>query len=107
MQITLISTSDPYPPPSDIDCQKVGSNVVAFNWTEVVHQCPYFRYIITATGCGDCPNTTTSTTVTCTNLSESDYSVCTFAVQTEACGSILGEKGNSVSISKNDIVCII
>ena len=72
---------------------------IVFAWSEVEAQCPYIQYIISAINCGLCPNSTVDTTVTCMNVSESvnSSSTCLFAIQTETCGSILGEKSEYAS----------
>ena len=90
----------PYAPPNDIHVETVDADQVKFVWSEVTSQCPCIRYIISADNCGLCPNSTVDTTVTCTNISSSVNvlnSICLFALQTETCGSILGEKSEYAS----------
>ena len=56
--------------------------------------------------CGACPNTTTGTSITCV-YTQSDVSIdanhmCMFAVQTEICGYLLGEKSDYVMVHLNN-----
>ena len=71
-----------------------------FVWDEI-SQCPYIQYVITAINCGMCPNTTTNTTITCTlaDTSTPANHTCMFAVQTELCGYILGERSEYVTVN--------
>ena len=92
----------PYAPPGDIRYEKMEPDRLQFSWSKVAPHCPYVQYIITARNCGICPNTTVDATVTCTNYSSSENSTCLFAVQTETCGSILGEMSGYLEIGKNE-----
>ena len=56
------------------------------------------HYNILASNCGSCPTTTNHTNVTCTSA-ETNGSLCTFAVQTVACGNITGQLSNTIKIS--------
>ena len=60
-------------------------------------QCLSLQYIITAINCGLCPNTTTDKNVTCdiqTDINLCTNNTCMFAVQTEICGYLLGERSD-------------
>ena len=73
-----------------------------FAWNKVTFQCPSIRYVITAVNCGICPNATNDTRVFCIHFNTSThtlYNMCTFAVKTETCGLLLGEKSNIVSLN--------
>ena len=94
---------DQYGPPDDVHFGWFERNQLIFVWSEVTttSQCPYIQYVITAINCGICPNTTTITTITCTlvNTSISANQACMFAVQTEVCGYILGERSEYVTVN--------
>ena len=68
-------------------------NQLVFTWNEVTSHCPSIQYVITATNCGVCPCVTKNTTISCLyfNISTKVNFKCMLAVQTEVCGSILGE----------------
>ena len=98
-QVSLTVTEVPYPPPGNVRVENnYSSNQITFAWDELMTKCPSLRYVITAINCGVCPNTTTDTNITCI---QSDASVhtnrtCLFAVQTEICGYLLGERSEYV-----------
>lgn len=90
--------TDPLPPPNDITIIHVtedtdGTTNLAFIWSPVVLNCPSLRYIITS-NCGLCPNATSMTTIKCRGISVGER--CTLTVQSEVCGSIIG---NATTIS--------
>ena len=93
----------PYPPPSDVHVEIMESNRLVFAWNKVTTQCPSLRYIITAINCGVCPNTTTDTNITCieSNVSVHTNRTCLFAVQTEICGYLLGERSEYITVHAN------
>ena len=73
--------------------------LIAFIWNTYSPDCPAIHYNILASNCGNCPNTTNHTTAICTGV-PTDNSMCTFAVQTVACGNITGES-NQVLLFNN------
>ena len=91
---------EPYGPPDDVHLERFERNQLVFVWNEI-YQCPYIQYVITAINCGMCPNTTTNTTITCTlaDTSTPANRTCMFAVQTELCGYILGERSEYVTVN--------
>ena len=66
-------------------------------------QCPYIQYIITSTNCGVCPNVTNDTSVSCLRFNITTYEnhTCMFAVQTEVCGSLIGNRSDNVILNLN------
>ena len=75
-----------------------------FAWDEVSDTlCSSIQYVISAVNCGVCPNTTTDTNITCvytqSNASVDTNYTCMFAVQTEICGYLLGERSDSLTIT--------
>ena len=68
-----------------------------FAWDKVTDTlCSSILYIISAVNCGVCPNTTADTNITCEytqpdEIVDNNYT-CMFAVQTEICGYLRGEK---------------
>jgi predicted metal-binding protein len=76
-----------------------------FTWDEINDTlCSSILYVITAINCGTCPNTTVNTNITCvytqSNASvDNNYnSTCMFAVQTEICGYLRGEKSKYITV---------
>ena len=96
----MIITIGPLSPPSKFftyisnDCP---AKELAFVWSPVAPDCPAIHYNILASNCGSCPTTTNHTNATCTDV-PTNGSVCTFAVQTVACGNITGNESEPVSI---------
>ena len=58
-------------------------------------QCPSIRYIITAKNCGVCPRSTTNTSIIC-SIFPHTRGKCMFAVRTEICRSVVGERSDYV-----------
>ena len=100
-QQLLMATELPYPPPSNVHIEANDSNHITFAWDEVTIQCSSLQYVITAINCGVCPNTTADKNVTCniqSDISLHTNDTCLFAVQTEICGHLLGEKSQYVLV---------
>ena len=100
-QKILTTTETPYPPPSNVHVESNDSSQITFAWDEVTIQCSSLRYVITAINCGVCPNTTADKNVTCniqSDISLRTNDTCLFAVQTEICGYLLGEKSEYVTV---------
>ena len=100
-QKSLMTTEISYPPPTNIHLENINSSQITFAWDEVTIQCSSLQYVITAINCGVCPNTTADKNITC-NM-QSDVSLrtndtCLFAVQTEICGYVLGERSEYVVV---------
>ena len=100
-QESLKITEMSYPPPSNIHVES-SLNEIMFAWDEVTKQCSYLRYIITAINCGLCPNTIGYTNITCVqpniSLDTNCAMTCLFAVQTEICGYLVGERSDYVTV---------
>ena len=73
-----------------------------FGWSPVAPDHSDFHYDIITSNCGSCPNTTTNTTAICTDV-PTDGSVCTLAIQTVACGNIMGDPVNFTVIQNSDL----
>ena len=73
-------------PPDDIRVTNINSKQFTLHWTPPVNLCPVIAYDITTNNCGECscPNTTTDTFATCTNLTI-DGQVCLVVIQIRAC----------------------
>ena len=74
------------------------SRRLRFSWSPVASGCPVIHYNILASNCGSCPTTTNHTNVTCTDV-PTENSVCTFAIQTVLCGSLVGDKSDPVIVT--------
>ena len=103
-QRLMMSTGMSYPPPSNVHVESNdSSHNITFAWDEVPAQCPSLQYIITAINCGLCPNTTADKYVTCdldlqSDISQHTNNTCLFAVQTEICGHLRGERSDYVMV---------
>ena len=79
-----------------------------FAWDEIadIYLCSSILYVISAINCGVCPNTTKDTNITCvytqSGVDIDTNDTCMFAVQTEICGYLLGEKSEYVIIYFDD-----
>ena len=96
-----------YPPPTNVrfEAWMIEKNQIVFTWDEVSDTlCSSIQYVISAVNCGVCPNATTNTNITCV-YRQSDVGInntCMFAVQTEICGYLWGEKSEYVIIYFDD-----
>jgi hypothetical protein len=64
----------------------------------VTAQCSSIRYIITTKNCGACPKSTTNTSITC-SISPRTLGKCMLAIQTEVCGTMVGEKSEYIIVN--------
>ena len=88
IMMIIIIIIDPYPPPENIYLASVTPGSLVFSWNYALN-CPSLRYNIRSENCGQCPNTTDSTSesVNCTGFTISNsVNLCTFTVQTAICG---------------------
>ena len=90
--------AEPYPSPKDIFLSDIGPTHMTFEWSPLIFNCPSLQYIITSdSNCGTCPNATINATATCTNMTINGHT-CNLFVQTEVCGSIIGEKSKPLKV---------
>ena len=90
----------PYPPPNDVYLVEANSSQLIFQWSEIPVSCPAIQYRIIASNCGQCPNTTHNTTVTCTGTFPLLHDTqCLFALQTIVCDDIVGNVSMAVSVT--------
>ena len=105
------SQVDPLPPPSDISWERTGTDELLFSWNPVVSNCSSIHYNIFDSNCGICPNFTTGTNITCTNVSTIHLSMCILAIQTVICGNISGEWSSQIYLQNGialiDLKCIL
>ena len=87
MTLNIIIIIDPYPAPQKISISSVDfeSRELAFNWSPVTFNCPAIRYKLQTLNCGNCPMTTMSTAVTCSDIPSGNQ--CTFAAEAFDCNS--------------------
>ena len=87
-------------PPTNIHLKIKHSSHLVFAWNEAITQCSPAQYIITAINCGLCPNTTADENVTCllSDISHHTNNTCLFAIQTEICGYLRGERSEYVMV---------
>ena len=88
-------------PPNDVHTESIYSNQLVFSWSPVTAQCPHIQYVITSVNCGICSSITNHTFVTCSDFSVSVHGTlrCMFAIQTDVCGSILGEMSDLIVLN--------
>ena len=101
-------TDYPSEPPSDVHITDVGLKLLTFNWSQNLDlSCDAFHYSISATGCGVCPNSTSNTSVTCTDvaLSPNSSMLCSFFVLPVVCGNIVGNTSNTALATLNSKYC--
>ena len=99
----------PFPPPIDVQLVEANHTHLSFNWTQVSLNCPSLQYHIVASNCGECPNATRSSTITCSgNYAQflSDHP-CSFAVQTVVCNGLVGDASIAFNVTITGIVQII
>ena len=79
----------PFPPDNISWIATCLQSDLAFNWSTVApnYSQTAIHYSIFASNCGSCPNTTTHTTVTCTDV-PTDGNMCTFELQTVVCENV-------------------
>ena len=100
-----MTTEIPYPPPNNVHIESNDSSQITFAWDEVTAHCSSLQYIITAINCGLCPNTTADKNITCniqTDISLHTNNTCMFAVRTEICGHLLGERSDYLIVHMPD-----
>ena len=90
--------------PNSIYLNDITPSQLTFSWNQSFLNCPSFSYLITCDNdCGiQCPNTTTNTTITCSNVTANGQ-VCSLFVQTEVCGNITGKKSNPLILTLKGI----
>ena len=79
------------PPPDDINWTFTGPNQIQFEWNSIAYQCLTVHYVIIATNCGSCQNSTTFTNATCTYNVPTEDIPCSFAIKTVICETITGK----------------
>ena len=97
--ISMYFFIDPHPPPNGIHLEFIESNRLLFTWnkTNQSAKCSSIRYIITAKNCGVCPRNTTNTSIIC-SFSSNTHGNCMFAVSTEVCRSVVGERSEYIIV---------
>ena len=90
----------PLPPPNDVQISYIGYRKLIFSWNSVLPTCQALYYKINATNCGECPNTTDSTSVTCKLPPKSNLQqTCMFKVKTMVCGNISGVSSDPIFVT--------
>ena len=100
---TDINVTNPYPPLENVYLAGVSPTGLLFSWNQT-QNCPSLRYNISSENCGQCPNTTDSTSVNCSDFTIlNSINLCTFAVQTIICGNsgapLVGNFSDSVTVN--------
>ena len=107
---SLTVTETPFLPPGNVHVESNDSRQITFAWDEVAMLCSSLQYIITTINCGVCPNTTTDKNVTCDTQSHISphtefNNTCLFAVQTEICGYLRGNRSEYVMVQMDGEQC--
>lgn len=96
-----------FPPPNDTKLAEVDKHQLAFFWTPVSYDCHYLHYNIISSNCGDCPTESSSSSVTCRNVSVTKSlhydDICTFAVQPVVCNNIRGSTSRPITTNLKGI----
>lgn len=101
--ILFCTQTAPFLPPNEVHISSVYleedtvSGSITFNWSSVKDNCPALLYDLISINCGSCPDISINNEATCHNISVGN--VCTFAVNTLACETIMGDPSSSVSIT--------
>ena len=86
--LTNVLFIEPLPPPINIHLKNVSKGQIEFTWEPVT--CTDIHYNIESVNCGRCPNTTSASNVTCTDVKITDRQTCIFGVSTVACSNLVG-----------------
>ena len=100
-QKSLMITEIPNPSPNNVRIESNDPYQITFAWDEDSEavQCSSLQYIITAINCGVCPNIIADKSVTCSDAqSQRTNNTCLFAVQTEICGHLWGNRSEYVTV---------
>ena len=103
----MLYYAESYPPPSNVHLCDISQEQLIFCWDHIpqTNNCSEISYTIIALNCGLCPNSTASLSITCINVTTDD-SICSFAIETEVCGTIAGKRGNSIEISLQGFILL-
>ena len=96
MTICFILCPDPLPPPNDVSILTINSTQLAFGWSPVAAECPTIYYSTDTIGCGVCETITHLPIAYCTEVRITGQT-CTFAIRTNACNGLVGDKSKPVS----------
>ena len=104
LDLIVFNYTEPLPPPDCVYLDDINETHLSFHWSPVQsrddgYNCSNIVYKIIATNCGECPRSSTSLSVSCTNITIIGGEVCSFAIATEICGNITGDKSDSILIS--------
>lgn len=81
----IANISAPISPPSNVRLSDAQDGMLIFNWDSRGPNCESVNYGIISS-CGNCPNTTNSTQITCSDLNLStSVRLCSFMVRTVLC----------------------
>ena len=95
VEVLFFFHSDFTAPPATISVNDDQYRQLTFSWDD--QQCDRVNHNIIAFNCGDCPATSISTSVTCTDVPR-DGTLCRFAVQRVMCGNIAGNVSGPVIV---------
>lgn len=111
--ILLLLPAEPLLPPNNIHLSAIDPTHLTFNWNyDNLHNimsvnigsCFSHTYRIFTQNCGICPNSTRSSFVICTNITN-DGITCSIAVQTEVCGNLISNMSESVIVFLKGSIC--
>ena len=94
--ITIIGQLSP-PNKINISTANFDSRHLTFSWSPVAPDRPAIHYNILASNCGSYPTSTNHTKVTCTDAPSDDI-MCSFAVQTVLCESVMGNVSDTFRV---------
>ena len=96
---------EPYSAPYDVQLIGIASEGLTFNWTSIDPTCSDVSYRISASGCGNCPSSTNSTTITCSGIEQlsEDNQTCILSVRSVVCGDIVSNFSDPLNVSLQGI----
>ena len=102
LAILKCNFTEPYPPPLNIHVEDIAPQQLTFSWIGHNTSCDTLHYNIMSRNCGNCPTSSNSTSVTCTNvIVKENVSMCSLAVQTVVCNNIVGKETLPVVLKLN------
>lgn len=103
-----ILNSDPFSPPQNIRLTGVKDSELIFSWNEA-GICPSLSYNIVSRNCGVCPNSTSATSVTCTNFTlTGTITLCALMIEAVICSEgmpIVGFTNTSTVVNLTGKAC--
>lgn len=92
--IQCLYSSEPFPPPTNVQLVDAKPGEVTFSWTPPSQHCPSLTYSVIAENCGICQNNLMETTCKYDTLATID--VCTIRVYSVICRSLISTNSSNI-----------